>query len=287
MNRITAGAITILALILIWAASTVLIVDQRTYAIVSTWGKTQPRLIRSPGLYFKWPLPFTQVLTLDKRMQALSRPDVLRARCADQNEIGIRWNIQWRINNPLLYVKRFGNDLKHPELQLSKHADAAVRAFTAQRSTSQLMDESHQIGRAIRERAIANARTLGIDIVDARVIRLDSYVDGEGALSARMEAQYLQVADQLHSAGMLEAAQIRAAAQREREKHLAQAYRQAQILKGEGDVQAALVDADAYRQDPQFYRFYKRLEIYRKSFGARDVIIVDPSSDFSRLMPAS
>src|SRR5260363_325784 len=91
MNRLITGVMTLIALILIWIASTVLIVDQRTYAIVSTLGKAQPRLIHTPGLYFKWPFPFAQVLTLDKRMRALNRADVLRARCADQKEMGIQW----------------------------------------------------------------------------------------------------------------------------------------------------------------------------------------------------
>ncbi len=285
MNRMTASAVALLALILLLIASMVLIVDQRTYVIVSTLGKTPPRLIRSPGLYFKWPPPFTQVLTLDKRMQVLNRADGLPARCADQKEVSIQWGLQWRIIDPRLYIRRSNNALKRAELQLSEYADAAARAFIAQRSAAQLMAESDSMGRAIRERSTATARKLGIDIVDARIIRLNAHIDGTDALPVRMEAQYKQVAEQLRSAGMLEAEEIRAAAQREREERLAQAYRQAQILKGEGDVQAALIDADAYRRDPQFYRFYKSLKIYRKSFGAHDVIIVDPSSDFSRWMP--
>src|SRR5260364_99978 len=117
MNRLITGVMTLIALILIWIASTVLIVDQRTYAIVSTLGKAQPRLIHTPGLYFKWPFPFAQVLTLDKR---------LRARCADQKEMGIQWGIQWRIMEPRLYIRRFGNDLRRAELQLSEYADAAA-----------------------------------------------------------------------------------------------------------------------------------------------------------------
>ncbi|CCD29699.1 HflC protein precursor [Candidatus Glomeribacter gigasporarum BEG34] len=272
MNRLITGVMTLIALILIWIASTVLIVDQRTYAIVSTLGKAQPRLIHTPGLYFKWPFPFAQVLTLDKRMRALNRADVLRARCADQKEMGIQWGIQWRIMEPRLYIRRFGNDLRRAELQLSEYADAAARAFISRRSAAQLMAENDPMGRAIRERAMVEARKLGIEITDARVIRLNAHME-DTDVSAHMEAQYQQAANRLRSAGALEAADIRASAQKEREAHLAQAYRQAQRLKGEGDAQAALIEADVYKRDPQFYRFYKKLEIYRKSFGAHDVII--------------
>src|SRR5260364_393743 len=271
MNRLITGVMTLIALILIWIASTVLIVDQRTYAIVSTLGKAQPRLIHTPGLYFKWPFPFAQVLTLDKRMRALNRADVLRARCADQKEMGIQWGIHCRIMEPRLSIRRFGNDLRRADLQLSEYADAA-RAFLSRRSAAQLMAENDPMGLEIRERAMVEARKLGIEITDASVIRPNAHME-DTDVSAHMEAQYQQAANRLRSAGALEAADIRASAQKEREAHLAQAYRQAQRLKGEGDAQAALIEADVYKRDPQFYRFYKKLEIYRKSFGAHDVII--------------
>ncbi len=285
MSRIIAASVAaILALVLMFAASTVLIVDQRTYAVVSARGKAPPRFIVTPGLHFRWPPPFAWVLRLDRRIQALGRSDALRIRCADQKEISIRWSIQWRVANPRLYFNHFGNTLKRAESHLSKQADASARTFAARRSAAQVIAETRPIGRAIRERVAATASRLGIDIIDARVITLNLDVKDTAPLPLRMEAQYQHVADRLHSDSALEIAEIRAAAERARETHIAQAYRQAQALKGEGDAQAALIYADAYGRDPNFYRFYKSLEVYRKSFGARDVIVIDPSSDILRFM---
>ena len=125
----------------------------------------------------------------------------------------------------------------------------------------------------------------GVDVVDVRITRAD-YVDAiTESVYRRMEAERKRVANELRSTGAAEGEKIRADADRQREVTIANAYREAQKIKGDGDAKASALYADAFGRDPQFAQFYRSLEAYRAAFRNKsDVMVVDSSSEFFQAM---
>ena len=133
----------------------------------------------------------------------------------------------------------------------------------------------------VRSRLADEAKAFGIEIVDVRIKRVDFVADITDSVYRRMESERKQVANELRSQGAAEGEKIRADADRQREVILAEAYRDAQKVKGEGDAKASALYADAFGRDPQFAKFYRSLEAYRASFRSKsDVMVVDPGNDF-------
>ena len=135
---------------------------------------------------------------------------------------------------------------------------------------------------------VKGAKPWGIDVVDVRITRAD-YVDAiTESVYRRMEAERKRVANELRSTGAAEGEKIRADADRQREVTVANAYRDAQKIKGQGDAEAARIYADSFGKDPQFAQFYRSLEAYKATFSKKsDVMVVDPSSDFFKSMRSS
>ena len=136
---------------------------------------------------------------------------------------------------------------------------------------------------------VKGAKPWGIDVIDVRITRAD-YVEAiTESVYRRMEAERKRVANELRSTGAAEGEKIRADADRQREVTIANAYRDAQKIKGEGDAQAAAIYAEAFGRDPQFAQFYRSLEAYKASFNKRgDVMVLDPSgSDFFKAFRGS
>jgi membrane protease subunit HflC len=137
----------------------------------------------------------------------------------------------------------------------------------------------------VQVRLLDDAKSFGIEIVDVRIKRVDFVADITDAVYRRMQSERQQVANELRSTGGAEGEKIRADADRQRQVIVAEAYRDAQKIKGEGDAKASALYADAFGRDPQFAQFYRSLEAYRASFRNKsDVMVVDPSSDFFRAM---
>jgi membrane protease subunit HflC len=137
----------------------------------------------------------------------------------------------------------------------------------------------------MRAKADADARSIGVQVLDVRLRRVDLPQEVSDAVYRRMEAERKRVANELRSLGFAEAEQIRADADRQREVIIAEAYRDAQRLKGEGDAKAAAIYAKAFQQNPEFFAFYRSLEAYRQSFRSKgDVMVLDPTSDFFKYL---
>jgi membrane protease subunit HflC len=141
---------------------------------------------------------------------------------------------------------------------------------------------------AVSERADVDARKIGVQIVDVRLKRLELASEVSEAVYRRMEAERKRVANELRSQGFAESEQIRADADRQREIIVANAYRDAQKVKGEGDAKATSIYGQAFSDSPEFYTFYRSLEAYRGSFKSKnDVLVLEPSSDFFKYMKGS
>jgi membrane protease subunit HflC len=284
MNRI--GLIAASALIaLMIAASTLFVVDQRQVAVVFALGEIK-EVITDPGLKFKLPPPFQNVVFLDKRIQTLDSPETKPIFTAERKTLVVDWLVKWRINEPRQFIRNNGVDIRNLESRLSPVVQAAFNEEITRRDVrGVLATERDKIMTDVKARLIDEAKSFGIEIVDVRIKRVDFVADITDSVFRRMESERKQVANELRSQGAAEAEKIRADADRQREVILAEAYRDAQKIKGEGDGKASALYADAFGRDPQFAQFYRSLEAYRASFRTRsDLIVVDPANDFFRAM---
>jgi len=280
MNRLIAYVIAALILVSV-LLSTLFIVDQRQYAIVFALGEVK-QVISEPGLHFKLPPPFQNVVFLDKRILSLDTPEADRFITAEKKNILVDAYVKWRIVDPRLYFVSFGGEERHAQDRLSQIVKAALNDEITKRTVREVIaGERGKVMDAIREKVSVEAKQIGVEIVDVRLKRVE-YVDQiNNSVYARMKSERARVANELRSTGAAESEKIRADADRQRTVILAEAYRDAEIIRGDGDAKASQIYAKAFGQNPEFFKFYRSLEAYRASFKSRsDMIVVDPNSEF-------
>ncbi|PFH12565.1 membrane protease subunit HflC [Collimonas sp. PA-H2] len=280
MNRLISLLICIfLALWLLF--STIFVVDQRQYAILFAFGEVK-QVINQPGLHFKLPPPFQNVLFLDKRILTIDPPDTDRFITAEKMNILIDAFVKWRITDPKLYFVSFGGDEKRAQDRMSQIVKAALNDEITKRTVREVISgQRGKVMDSIRTKVAEEAKQIGVDIIDVRLKRVD-YVDQINAsVYDRMKSERLRVANELRSTGSADSEKIRADADKQRTVILAEAYRDAEKMRGEGDAKASQIYAQAFGQNPEFYKFYRSLEAYRASFKTRqDLMVIDPNSEF-------
>jgi membrane protease subunit HflC len=284
INRIgfiVAGFLVVLMI----AFSMMFVVDQRQVGVVYALGEIK-EVINEPGLKFKLPPPLQNVVFLDKRIQTLDSPDTRPIFTAEKKSLLIDWMVKWRITDPRQFIRNNGADLRNLETRLAPVVQAAFNEEVTRRNVSNVLaTDRERVMAGVQARLADEAKAFGIEIIDVRVKRVDFVADITESVYRRMESERKRVANELRSTGSAEAEKIRADADRQREVILAEAYRDAQKVKGEGDARASTAYAEAFGRDPQFAQFYRSLEAYRASFRSKnDVIVVDPSSDFFKAM---
>ncbi|RCW75780.1 protease modulator HflC [Pseudorhodoferax soli] len=287
MNRIGFIASSLLVLLAL-ASSMLFVVDQRQYGVVYALGQIK-KVITEPGLNFKMPPPFQNVRYLDKRLLTLESSDSEPMLTAEKQRVVIDWYIRWRVTDPSEYIRNVGLDEGAGANQLNRVVRNAFQEEINRRTVRDLLSTRREelmadVKREVLE-VVRGGRPWGVDVVDVRITRVDYVESITESVYRRMEAERKRVANELRSTGAAEGEKIRAEADRQREVTIANAYRDAQKAKGEGDAQAAALYSDAFGRDPQFAQFYRSLEAYRASFSKKsDVMVVDPSSDFFRAM---
>ncbi len=284
MNRI--GAIAAGVLVLLMAlSSTLFVVDQRQIAAVYALGEIKT-VITEPGLNWKLPPPFQNVVFLDKRIQTLDNTDPRPIFTAEKKSVLVDWMVKWRISDPRQFIRNSGTDMRNLDVRLTPVVQAAFNEeITRQTVTGVLATDRDRVMQGVRDRLTEVSQNFGVEIVDVRVKRVDFVADITDAVYRRMESERKRVANELRSTGAAEGEKIRADADRQREVILAEAFRDAQKIKGEGDARASALYAEAFGRDPQFAQFYRSLEAYRASFQSKnDLMVVDPGSDFFRAM---
>ena len=284
MNRIGLIAASAL-LVLLLAASTLFIVDQRQVAVVYALGEIK-EVINEPGLKFKLPPPFQNVVFLDRRIQTLDSPETRPIFTAEKKSLVIDWLVKWRVTDARQFILNNGGDMRNLETRLSPIVHAAFNDEVTKRTVGGVLSiERDKVMQDVRTRLIDDAKSFGIEVIDVRIKRVDFVANITDSIYSRMASERKQVANELRSTGGAEGEKIRADADRQREVIVAEAYRDAQKVKGEGDAQASVIFADAFGRDPSFAKFYRSLEAYRASFRTKsDVMVVDPSSDFFSAM---
>ena len=280
MNRI--GFIVSSLLVLLALLSSMLfVVDQRQFGVVYAFGQVKD-VISEPGLKFKLPPPLQSVSYIDKRLLTLDSVDTEPMLTAEKQRVVIDWYVRWRITDPLQYIRNVGLDEAAGNNQLNRVVRNAfqeeVNRFTVRELLSSKREQlMADVKREVQE-VVKGTKPWGVDVIDVRITRAD-YVEAiTESVYRRMEAERKRVANELRSTGAAEGEKIRADADRQREVTVANAYRDAQKIKGEGDAQAASIYGEAFGRDPQFAQFYRSLEAYKSSFNKKsDVLVIDPS----------
>jgi membrane protease subunit HflC len=284
MNRIGIILVGVL-LAIILAASTLFVVDQRQFAVVYALGEIK-EVISEPGLKLKLPAPLQNVVFLDRRIQTLDSPESRPIFTAEKKSLVIDWLVKWRVTEPKQFIRNNGVDIRNAENRLTPIVQAALNEEVTKRTVGAMLSaEREKVMQGVIRRLGDDAKSFGIEVVDVRIKRVDFAANITESVYRRMESERKRVANELRSTGGAEGEKIRADADRQREIIVAEAYRDAQKLKGEGDAKASALYADSFGKDPQFAQFYRSLEAYRATFRSKsDVMVLDQNNDFFKTM---
>ena len=278
--KLTMPLLALVVATLLVLSQTLYTVDQTKYAVKFQLGEiieTQS----NAGLYFKVPL-VQQVKYFERRNLTLDNPEPDRITTSEKKPLLVDFIVLWRIVDVSQYYRSVSGDEEAARRRLSQ----TVRSNLAEEFNKRTVNEAiatqrDQITAVTRQKADQDARSIGVEVVDVRLRRLELPPDVTGPVYQRMESERRRVANELRSLGAAESERIRADADRQRQVILAEAYSEAQKIKGQGDAKASAIYANAYSANPEFYKFYRSLEAYRTSFrGRNDMMVLDPSSEF-------
>ena len=284
LNRLIAGLIALIALAYVLSSS-IFVVDQRKFAVVFSFGQIV-RVIEQPGLQVKYPAPFENVRFFDRRILTIDNPEAERFITAEKKNLLVDSYVKWRIVDPRKFFISFKGDERLAEDRLTQLVRSALNEEFTKRSVRELIsDQREQVMQGIRKKVADDASDIGVEIVDVRLKRVDLLAEISDSVYRRMEAERKRVANELRSTGAAESDKIRANAERQRDTILAEAYRDAQKIKGAGDARATALYAEAFGRDPQFAQFYQSLEAYRSSFrDKKDIMVVEPNGEFFKFL---
>ena len=277
---------TLFLLLLAFASMSIFVVDQRQYAIVFQFGEVKGDVIKEPGLKFKLPL-IQNVRYFDRRILTMDTSKAEeRFLTSEKQNVIVDYFVKWRIVDPKLYYQAVSGDESRAENRLNQAINAGLREEFGKSTVHEVISGKRDvIMRQMSERANRDANTIGVEIVDVRLKRVEYPSEVSNNVYSRMEAERKRVANELRSQGAAEKERISADAERQRDIIVAQAFSEALQIKGEGDARAAAIYAGAYNADPEFYSFYRSLEAYRASFASKeDLVVVAPDADFFKYL---
>lgn len=282
-NNLLMGLIGVVLLL----SLSIFVVDQRQSAIVFRLGEVVS-IKAKPGLYFKVPL-MENVRYFDARILTLDSPEPERFITAEKKNVLVDSYVKWRIADVKQYYISVSGDEVRAQTRLMQTVDAAMREEFGKRTINEVVSgERDEIMKVLRDKTNADAAKIGVEVLDVRLKRVDFPHEISESIYRRMDAERKRVANELRATGNAESEKIRADADRQREVTLAEAYRDAQKTKGEGDAKAASIYGAAFGKNPEFYSFYRSLEAYKQSFKDKsDVMVVDPSSSFFKYLKSS
>jgi membrane protease subunit HflC len=284
MNRNLGAVIVGVVVVLIVATLSLFVVDQRQNAIVFRLGEVVD-VKREPGLYLKIPL-LDNVRFFDTRILTIDSAEPERFLTSEKKNVLVDLFVKWRIIDVRNYYVSVGGDEARARTRLLQTINDSLRAEFGNRTVHEVVSgERDKIMELMRQRANEDASKIGVQVLDVRMKRVDLPQEVSESVYRRMEAERKRVANELRSTGSAESEKIRADADRQREVILAQAYRDAQKIKGDGDAKATATYAGATQTNPEFYAFYRSMEAYRQSFKSKnDVLVLEPNSEFFKYL---
>lgn len=281
MNSKLIATLITLGIAVFVGLSSLFTVDEREQALVVQFGEPK-RTVTTPGLHVKLPF-FEQVIFLEKRVLSLDvRPQEVLA--SDQRRIVVDSFARYKIIDPLKRYQAAANDVIANDL-LEKIMDTTVRNVLAKQPMNNIVSGERaslmaEIGRITNERAAS----IGLEVIDVRLKRVDLPPQNSQAIFQRMETERQQEAAEKRAEGRRDAIKIRADADRQSAVIVAEAGKKSQIIRGEADGRAVKIFAEAFGRDEEFFEFYRTMEAYRKSLGSDDTrLILSPDSEFFKL----
>ncbi|SFN63236.1 membrane protease subunit HflC [Nitrosospira briensis] len=287
MKNYTSLLLGILVALFLLGTSSLYIVDQRQQAILFQLGEVVD-VKTSPGLYFKIPLA-QNVRYFDSRILTMDTAEPERFITSEKKNVLVDLFVKWRIIDVKQYYVSVRGDEMLAQTRLAQTVNSSLRDEFGNRTVHDVVSgERDKIMEIMRQKADADARKIGVEVVDVRLKRVDLPQEVSESVYRRMEAERKRVANELRSTGSAESEKIRADADRQREVILAEAYRKAQEVKGEGDAKASAIYASAFQPNPEFYAFYRSLEAYKQSFRNKsDMMVLEPTSEFFKYLKNS
>jgi modulator of FtsH protease HflC len=287
MMKNATGIIIALVVGLLLLSLSLYTVDQRQAAMVFQLGEIV-RINKEPGLYLK--VPFVQnVRYFDTRVLTLDAVDPERFITSEKKNVLVDYFVKWRVFDVEKFYVSFSGDERRAANRLAQTVNDGMRAEFGKRTVHDVVSgERDDVMASLRTKADADARRYGVQVLDVRIKRVDLPSEVSESVYRRMDAERKRVANELRSTGSAEAEKIRADADKQREIIIAEAYRDAQRTKGEGDGKASAIYGEAYGRNPEFYAFYRSMESYRNSFrNKNDLMVMQPNSEFFRYMKSS
>jgi membrane protease subunit HflC len=284
MNKNISKILIGVAVALILISMSMFVVDQRQNAIVFQLGEVVS-VKTEPGLYFKVPL-MQNVRYFDSRILTLDTGEPERFITAEKKNVMVDSFVKWRIVDVKQYYISVGGDEMRAATRLMQTVNSSMREEFGKRTIHEVVSgERERIMTVLREKTDSDARKIGVQVLDVRLKRVDFPVEISDSVYRRMDAERKRVANELRASGAADGEKIKADADKQREVILAEAYREAQKTKGEGDAKASALYAGAFGRDAEFYAFYRSLEAYKQSFNNKsDVMVLDPSSAFFKYL---
>ena len=263
------------------------IVDERDLAVRFKFGE----IIQTgyePGLYFKWPPPFNNVLKFpDRILTSDNRPE--RFLTGETKYVEVDFFLKWKIIDGSQYYRSLNGIETTAHARLTEIVTDGMKDEFSHRTIPEVVsaERSELMARMlIASREVA--QELGIDIIDVRVKRIDLPPEVSGSVYDRMRQERGRTAKLLRAEGEETSERIQADAERQRTVILAEAYRDAERIRGEGDARSAEIYANAYNKNQEFYAFHRSMEAYRRALGnGSDILVLEPDSEFFQYLNSS
>ena len=280
MKRATAFTLIGLVVLALVLALSMYTVDQRKAAIKFQLGEIVATQTE-PGLYFLVPV-MQNVRLYDMRIQTVDAREAERFLTSENKNVLVDSFVKWRIIDVRQYFRSVRGASNAAEARILQTVNDALRAEFARRTVHDVVSgERDRVMSTVAEKVDRDLKNIGVEVVDVRLKRVDLVPEISSDVYRRMESERKRVANELRATGQAEGEKVKAEADRARQIIVAEAYRDAQRAKGEGDAQASRIYADAFQRNPEFYSFYRSMEAYRQSLRSKsDVMVLDPSSDF-------
>ncbi|MDR3056440.1 MAG: protease modulator HflC [Zoogloeaceae bacterium] len=276
--------VTLLVVTLIGLSMSAFMVDQRHYALVLQFGEVKYE-VEKPGLHFKLPL-VQNVRYFDRRVLTIDSQEPELVITSEKKNVLVDSYVKWRIVDPRQYYISVDGEESRAATRLFQTINDGLRAEFGKRTVQAVVSgERDKIMQEMRAKANKDARNIGVEVLDVRMKRVELPPEVSNSVYTRMESERKQFANELRSTGTANSEKIRADADLESARTIANAYKQAQIIKGKGDAEAAAIYARAFKPNPEFYAFYRSLEAYRNTFKSKqDVMVMEPNSDFFKYL---
>jgi len=280
LGNLLVGTIVVLVLL----SMSTFVVDQRQMAIVFQLGEVVGEKTK-PGLYFKVPL-VQNVRFFESRILTLDGEEPERFITAEKKNVLVDSYVKWRIADVKQYYISVGGDEIRAQTRLNQTVNGTLREEFGKRTIHEVVSgKRDELMKVVQEKTDIDARKIGVEVLDVRKKRVDFPMEISESVYRRMDAERKRVANELRATGNAESEKIRADADKQREVTLAEAYRDAQKLKGEGDAKASALYASAFGRNSEFFAFYRSMEAYKQTFKNKsDVMVLDPSSAFFKYL---